>query len=167
MTNRSRCGGFTLVEVLVAVVLLSIGLLGLAKLQFWGVKHTGSAYFRTQATQLANELVERMRANPVAVANLEYALGKGVCSVPDCSRSVPDCAADYCDEGQMAQYDLYSIACGISGEGDQLGVDDLLPGGELAVQCAQNDSVICTVKVCWKEADDIQGGGMVQMTVVP
>ncbi|KVW93426.1 pilus assembly protein PilV [Thiobacillus denitrificans] len=55
--------GFTLLEVLVAVVVLSIGLLGLAGLMASSLKNSHSAYQRTQATWLAYDALDRMRAN--------------------------------------------------------------------------------------------------------
>lgn len=55
--------GFTLVEVLVAIVVLSIGLLGLAGLQATGLRNNHSAYLRTQATLQAYDIIDRMRAN--------------------------------------------------------------------------------------------------------
>ncbi len=55
--------GFTLLEILVAVLVLSIGLLGIAGLQVTGLRFNHSAYARTQATLLAYELADRMRAN--------------------------------------------------------------------------------------------------------
>lgn len=55
--------GATLIEVLIAVVVLSIGLLGLAGLQATSVKSNHSAYQRSQATLLAYDLADRMRAN--------------------------------------------------------------------------------------------------------
>lgn len=59
--------GFTLLEVLIALVVLSIGLLGLAGLQSTGLRFNQSAGMRTQATQLAYDMSDRMRANMVAV----------------------------------------------------------------------------------------------------
>ncbi|MBW8306116.1 MAG: type IV pilus modification protein PilV [Thiobacillus sp.] len=55
--------GFTLLEVLVAIVVLSIGLLGLAGLMASSLKNSHSAYQRTQATWLAYDALDRMRAN--------------------------------------------------------------------------------------------------------
>lgn len=55
--------GATLIEVLIAVVVLSIGLLGLAGLQVTSVQSNHSAYQRSQASLLASDLADRMRAN--------------------------------------------------------------------------------------------------------
>jgi len=55
--------GFSLIEVLVALVVLSMGLLGLAAIQLTGLKNNQSAYFRTSATVLAYDMADRMRLN--------------------------------------------------------------------------------------------------------
>jgi len=52
-----------LIEVLVAVLLLSFGIVGLAGLQFTGTKFNHSAYLRSQGTSLAYDLADRVRAN--------------------------------------------------------------------------------------------------------
>jgi type IV pilus assembly protein PilV len=58
-----RNGGFTLVEVLVSLVVLAIGLLGIAKLMLFSSHSNDSAYLRSQATALAYEILDDMRAN--------------------------------------------------------------------------------------------------------
>jgi type IV pilus assembly protein PilV len=55
--------GFSLLEVLIALVVLSMGLLGLAALQITGLKNNQSAYYRTTATVLAYDMADRMRLN--------------------------------------------------------------------------------------------------------
>lgn len=60
-TCRTEESGATLIEVLVAIVVLSIGLLGLAGLQMTGLQSNHSAYLRSQATLLAYDLSDRMR----------------------------------------------------------------------------------------------------------
>jgi type IV pilus assembly protein PilV len=63
---RSRSAGFTLVETLVAVLVLSIGLLGVAALQLSSLRSNATATQRTQATFLAHDITDRMRANRAA-----------------------------------------------------------------------------------------------------
>ena len=61
--SRSRASGFSMIEVLVALVVLAIGLLGFALLQTMNLRFTQSANYRTQATNLAYDLLDQMRAN--------------------------------------------------------------------------------------------------------
>lgn len=61
--SRRRQQGFTLLEVLVAIVILAVGLMGLGALQLTSLRYNKVAYLRTQATNLAYDLVDRMRAN--------------------------------------------------------------------------------------------------------
>jgi type IV pilus assembly protein PilV len=63
LDQRQFAAGFTMIEVLVALVVLSIGLLGVAGLQIVGLKGNLSASFRTQASYLADDIIDRMRAN--------------------------------------------------------------------------------------------------------
>ncbi len=61
--RKSRVSGFTLLEVLIALLILSFGLLGLAALQAYSVKANQSANFRSQATAFANMMLDNIRAN--------------------------------------------------------------------------------------------------------
>lgn len=69
-----RNRGFSLLEVLVAVLVLAIGLLGLAALQGLSVQGNHSANMRTQATFLAYEIVDAMRANRDVALKGDYNL---------------------------------------------------------------------------------------------
>lgn len=89
-----HCRGLTLVEILIALVILSIGLLGLAGLQTASLKFNTSAYYRTQATALAYGLADRMRANrPAALAD-DYTVGMADpdpnCAAPNAAGTVPE-----------------------------------------------------------------------------
>ncbi len=63
VTFANYQSGFTLIEVLVAIIILAIGLLGLANLQIVSLRNNMSAYLRTQAIVLAHDIMERMRSN--------------------------------------------------------------------------------------------------------
>ena len=70
-------GGFTLLEVLITVVIFSVGLLGLAGLQATGIKLNHSSLLRTQATLLAYDIADCMRANRDAAIAAAYDIDTG------------------------------------------------------------------------------------------
>ena len=76
-----QISGFTLIEVLVAVLILSIGFLGVAALQMNALKNNQSASQRSQATILAYFMMDEMRANKEVAINGNYNLAK-TCVVP-------------------------------------------------------------------------------------
>ncbi len=69
--------GFTLVEVLVSIVIVAIGLLGMAGLTAASLKSNNTSYYRSQATVLANDVLERMRANVVQARGEQYDIAAG------------------------------------------------------------------------------------------
>lgn len=95
---RPATRGFTLVEVLIALVILSIGLLGVAKLVTGAVHADDSAYMRGQATQLAYELLDMMRANRPGAID-DYYTG---------SPTWADCKTVACGDQTVAQLDLFN-----------------------------------------------------------
>ena len=96
--------GFTLIEVLISMLILAVGLLGLAGLQATGLRNNISAYNRSQATQLAYDLADRMRANVAEAQN--YTTSIYFTQAP-AGTAVPNCElAAGCSTTQMAQNDL-------------------------------------------------------------
>lgn len=69
---QSLQSGFTLLEILVAIVVLSIGLLGLAGLQAVSLNNNQVAYYRAIASQQANDMADRMRANAAGITAGNY-----------------------------------------------------------------------------------------------
>jgi type IV pilus assembly protein PilV len=144
MTNQRRVrgarqSGFNLVEVLIALLVLCIGLLGVAALQVQGVRFNYGSYSRSQAVVLANDYAERMYANRPGVDALAYApFTSGACGVfagPICGAQNGTTPA-VCSAAQMAAYDQYVVACGYPiAVGRYGGVNDLLTAGVIQVQC--------------------------------
>lgn len=127
--------GFTLIEILIALVVLSIGLLGLAGLQANSLKNNNSAYQRTQASLLANEMLDRIRANRQGLDANAYD------SIDSTSTSDPGCITSGCTPTQMAQYDADNWATRLA---------NLLPAGRGRVSGAGADSVF-TITVMWDD----------------
>ncbi len=129
--NTQKNSGFTLIEVLITVIVVSIGLLGLAGLQISGLRANMSSEDRSKATLLANDIAERMRANPLGVASNQYASidsasistivdGVSSCDTPPspfCSNNGGGVslvsATSGCSPDNMAAFDAWVWACGM------------------------------------------------------
>lgn len=94
-----RQKGFSMLEMLIALLVLAIGLLGIAALQKVGQEHNYEAYVRTQATMLAYEIMDRMRVNGEEAINGSYA-------VDPLPTGGPDCDQVDCTPQQLVTYDL-------------------------------------------------------------
>ncbi len=95
--------GFTLLEVLIAALVLSLGLLGIAGMQIISLKNTNSAYQRAQATQLAYDIIDRMRANrdEAEKSGSDYAVAYSKTYTASTA-----CETKPCDPSAMASYDV-------------------------------------------------------------
>lgn len=101
--------GFTLIEVMVALLILSIGLLGLAMLQATNLQFNTDAYTRTQATLFAYDIIDRMRANPTGTTNGYYKILNNTDyanNISSCTASTCGCSSS-CDAQALAKYDLW------------------------------------------------------------
>lgn len=97
--------GFTLVEVLVTVFLISTGLLGLAAMEANTLSSNQSAYYTNQASLLAYSLSDRMRANKSNSSLLSTSTYATV--FPKNAKSQPSCLSSYCAPNELAEEDLY------------------------------------------------------------
>lgn len=77
---RAREYGVSLVEVLIAVLVLSVGVLGAASLQLNAMRYSASAGYSTQAAIISRDILDRMRANPSALASYATASISGACT---------------------------------------------------------------------------------------
>lgn len=96
----TRQAGFTLIEILVTIVILSIGLLGIAGMQASSLRNNHAAYTKTQAANLAMDMADRIRANPGARA--EYVGFDTGANVP----ADPGCIGTGCTAEQLADFDM-------------------------------------------------------------
>ncbi len=93
-------GGLTLVETLVALVVLSVGLLGVAALQIQGISVGRTANYRTHAANLAADMAERIRSNPLGLDAYAGAGSDNGCAAT--TAMAFDCSPD-----QLAAHDLF------------------------------------------------------------
>ncbi len=137
--------GFTLIEVLVAMMILGIGLLGLAGLQMTGLRNNFSAYHRTQATQFSANIADKIRANEVEAKlfnNSTYSV-----ILPEDAIKKSKCLlyakVSACSPTDMAHQDLFSW---------HQDVNTILPSG-LGRISASNAGVF-TVTITWDDNRD-------------
>lgn len=105
MHGSKKQKGFTLLEVMIALLVFSLGLLGMAGLLTLSVKTTHVAYQRTQASFLAQAIADRMRANALGIWNGKYAVSSGTATVT-AAASVQDCTSASCSVADVAKRDL-------------------------------------------------------------
>jgi len=146
-TYIKKSKGFTLLEVLISMIILSIGLLGLLGLQSTSLKFTHSSYQRTQATSLAYSILDRIRTNrKLALSTTAYSLPIG--ATPPTATS---CDLTVCDPSSLAAHDLYEW---------YTSVDNILPNAQVGV--AINDFTTGTrlyvITISWDDLtwDDTQ-----------
>ncbi len=81
--SLQQCRGLSMIEVLIAVLVLSIGLLGMAALQAVALSRTGSADQRSQAINLATELIDMVRANRIEALRYQAQFSPAGCDPED------------------------------------------------------------------------------------
>ncbi|WP_225073741.1 type IV pilus modification protein PilV [Desulfuromonas sp. CSMB_57] len=137
----SQESGFSLVEVLVALMILTVGLLGLAGLQGRGLRDSQSALVRSRAVQCAEDILDRMRANRANAG--AYAVGIGAPG-PDEWDDMDGLLAELSGYAGIVQTDLgewkFSLA-------------QSLPEGDGSVAVNGN---LTTVVVQWTESGEAQ-----------
>ena len=134
-----RNAGFTMIEVLVAIVILSFGLLGLAGLQAGGLRDNNRAYLRSQASLMAYDMLDRMRANLQGVEKGQYD------NLMNTTPVDPNCISSGCSIAQMAQNDAYEWSSNLL---------EVLPSGQGTV-IGNGEGSIFTITVMW---DDLRTG---------
>ncbi len=101
MTHKRNQAGFSLLEVMIAVIVVSVGVLGISALQTTSSVFTESALYRSQAASLATEMVERMRSNVTEAK----AGGYNISSLPSHSQNCVGPESD-CTPEQIRNHDL-------------------------------------------------------------
>lgn len=153
MATKQNLRGFTLLEVLIALLVFSLGLLGMAGLLMVAVKTNHSAYLRTQASFLAQSMADRMRANTPRVWAGDYSTSYPSGDTDPCT------SAAACTRANVATRDkaIWSTQ-----------LIDLLPNATATIACvpsatvnitpaeAQNGapfSGLCNLSISWSESN--------------
>ena len=185
LQSRAAQHGFTLLEVLIALVIFSIGLMGIAGLQVSGMRFTHDSQLRTLALAQAETLADRMRSDAAGVQNGFYNIQGPMPSPADVG--YVDCYIVTCTSQQLAKF---TLATWNGPSGDLTRVEesnhDVLPSGDgvVCIDSTPDDATsiawncdnaqvekargIYTIKVRWRErlasgpngpANDVGGNG--------
>ena len=103
-----RQQGFTLLETLIALVVLSVGMLGIASLHVEGLRNGRTANLRTKAVSLATDMTEKMRANRIGARAGNYIVGDaGTGANRNCADDLIGGATIVCTPAQLALHDIW------------------------------------------------------------
>ena len=138
VSRAARQPGFSLVEVLIALVIMSVGMLGIAGLYVQSMQAGRTSMFRHHAVTLAGDVADRIRANPRA--GIAYA---GAGADNGCVATGVDCT-----EAEMAANDIFLW---------QRQAQDALPLGNVVVNLnnAANPPIYA-ITVTWSEPEGVQ-----------
>lgn len=105
----NRPTGFSLIEVLVTICIVSFGLLGLAAMFVRGIESSNKSFMQTVATQQAYDMADRMRANPDGVKAGQYEIkaeeqAEGAEGAEEPEENCPICTS--CTPQALAAYDI-------------------------------------------------------------
>lgn len=151
-SSAQHQAGVGMVEILVTLFILSVGLLGVASLQFVASFSNADALNRSQSVMVAQQLSERLRANALmsatsdgqVVANEYYdsdnynfttlSCTSGeqpfACYCEDHPASIPDCSQNQCSAAEFARFDAYQVSCSAVSHN---------PSMTIALLCDDND----------------------------
>jgi type IV pilus assembly protein PilV len=142
-THRSNLGGFSLIEVLVALVVLSVGMIGMAAMYGQGLSAGRTAQFRTQAVNLVADMADRIRSNNQGLTAYEGAAADHDCD-PQSGGPVP------CSPAEMAAHDLFVWDTQVA---------NLLPNGDWSIEV--DEAALppeYTISVTWDEVVSADSG---------
>lgn len=139
-SHRNIITGFTLFEVLVTLIVLAIGLLGLASLQAYSLRNNHSSYFRSQANTMAYEIIDLLRANRQNALQENYNIAL--------NDEIPT-GSSIMDIDRKAWLEKIAVT---------------LPLGKGAISCSKNTS-ICVVTIQWDDSRGTKGSSVQTFTM--
>lgn len=139
--------GVSMIEVLVAIVIFSLGLLGLALMQLKGANFTKDSAARSVAVLQARSLADRMQANPTGVSDQDYVWTGGT------PPTYTDCSSTACTPAQVANNDLNAWLTQM-----QASLPASSSSSAAMGQVLNNGDGTYTIKVQWNGLDIVGSG---------
>ncbi|MSQ68554.1 MAG: type IV pilus modification protein PilV [Gammaproteobacteria bacterium] len=177
--SRRQAAGFTLIEVLIAVVVFAIGLLGIAGLQVAGMRFSHGSQLRSVATMQAENMADHLRANRAGVLAGAY---NQTSNMP--TSYSKDCDTSSCTSSELATFHLVAWNSHVANGKPKESNADMLPSGTgtVCIDSTPNDGsatnwrcdnlgVVYAIKVVWTERtaaqndlSDANGDGVADVT---
>ena len=142
--------GVGLIEVLIAVLVLSVGILGMISMQVTAKRNTYESTQRSIATGLARDILERIRSNPGELSTYAASATLGGGSITTAPAS---CNSAACTTSALAAWDLYEWEQSLDGAAEKvtIGGTESNAGGLVDPQaCITDTSGLVTVAIAWK-----------------
>ncbi len=156
MTTTGQQWGAGMVEVLVAIVVFAVGILGTFSLQIAAKKANFEAAQHSLATELARDIIERMRGNR---GELDAYVAEDIGSAPPAAGT--DCRLVACTSGQLAEHDLSQWTLRLTGADELVSIDgsEFDAGGLLMPRaCISSNSREVSVAIAWRGTGKIIDG---------
>lgn len=171
-TTASRTLGFSLIEVMIALIIISVGMLGIAKLEAVVLSNTGTSRLRALVALQAESLADSMHADRdfwdgtsndwTGSVGVTISITGGTASLSATNSAhlssalstVPNCQTAACIPSNLAGYDLNQWASGSAGPPTIEGLAQLLKKATSSISClaaTATNPAACTVTITWKE----------------
>jgi type IV pilus assembly protein PilV len=150
--HHSSQKGFTLLEAMIALVIFSISLIGIAGLQSQSLSFSQSAYLRSQATYLVYDMLDRMRANREAAESGNYDVSLGTTAPTATCMGT----GSSCSQANIASADIYEWL---------QNVKTTMPGGDASVtRTTSGGAQIISISVYWDDKAEADGTNDITVT---
>lgn len=171
VVNRNQ-SGFTLIEALVAAVVLAIGIMGIASLLTLSKVSQHEGIQRTRAVALADDILERIRRNPAGLSVYDIGLSAPLGDASIETEPSPNCNSATCTAAELATHDLWAWESLLDGTSAVVTADGSATVGmrniracvEFTADTGKTNTGIVDVILQWqglKETSDAVGGGTV------
>lgn len=172
--SLNQQAGVGFIEILITVVIIAIGLLGIAVSQAVAIKETGNSAQRTAATFMMTDMIERMHMNRGAIKDYMSAINGNCPTTPakSCGAGVESGdvkLGEQCTSAEKAAYDLWDVKCShgnkdVNGKGKS-GNYDYMASSVLSMRCVDVGPPVVLKTTCdvgdtvelrlqWRESDN-------------
>lgn len=147
--NIKSTNGFTLVEIMISILILSVGIFGITALHMRSLDGNRNALLRVQAGQLVSDLTERIQVN--------VGTAYGPISLGDVPADPTDCTTSNCTPTQLAEYDTSQWLCSVNSLASDgtthpacanLSITGILPMGQASIAVVGDEY---DIKINWSD----------------